>query len=215
MKDIKIQDDAKILIVDDDKINISLFERALRNDYTLCTAEDGETALTLIREEQPDLVLLDVMMPGMSGFEVLRVMKTLPGIAEIPVIFVTALDRGESESEGLELGAVDYIHKPFDVALTKLRIRNHVEHKLQRDQFKRQNLELEATLTRIKRLEGIISICMYCKQIRNSDKSWQQMEVYISEHSEAQFSHGICPSCKDEHFPDLKSHSTSDEKIHK
>jgi response regulator RpfG family c-di-GMP phosphodiesterase len=211
----KIQGKAKILIVDDDKINISLFERALHKDYDLCSADNGETALTLMCEERPDLVLLDVMMPGMSGFEVIRAMKTLPGVAELPVIFVTALDHGESESEGLELGAVDYIHKPFDVALTKLRIRNHVERKQQRDQLKQQKLELEGTLARIKRLEGIISICMYCKQIRNSDQAWQQIEVYISEHSEAEFSHGICPSCKDEHFPNFKFRSTPDEKTSK
>ena len=215
MTDNKIQNKAKVLIVDDDKINISLFERALNNDYDLCSAENGETALTLMREEHPDLILLDVMMPVMSGFEVMSAMKSQPEIAEIPVIFVTALDHGESESEGLGLGAVDYIHKPFDVALTKLRIRNHVERKLQRDQLKQQKLDLEATLARIKRLEGIISICMYCKQIRNSEQDWQQIEVYISEHSEAQFSHGICPGCKEVHFPHLKSRTTPDEKTHK
>ncbi len=215
MKNNKNQCNAKILIVDDDKINISLFERVLKNDYTLFSAENGETALILMHEEHPDLVLLDVMMPDMSGFEVMSTMKKRPEIAEIPVIFVTALDHGESESEGLELGAVDYIHKPFDVALTKLRIRNHVERKLQRDQLKQQKLELEANLARIKRLEGIISICMYCKQIRNPDQTWQQIEVYISEHSEAKFSHGICPHCKDEHFPQLRSSAKTDEKTSK
>ncbi|HIJ94313.1 MAG TPA: response regulator [Desulfuromonadales bacterium] len=159
-------------------------------------------ALSLAQAEKPDLVLLDVMMPGMNGFEVCETMKADPGLAGIPVIFVTALEKSLDESRGLSLGAIDYITKPISPDLVLLRVRNHLELKLQRDQLCRQRdelahqkAELEESLRRIRRLEGIISICMYCKKIRSEDKSWQQLEQYVCEHSDAQFSHGICPEC--------------------
>ena len=106
------------------------------------------------------------------------------------------------ESQGLSIGAVDYIIKPINPDIVMLRVKNHLELKFQRDQLKeqrdtleRQRNELEETLRRIKRLEGIIPICMYCKKIRDEKASWEQMEKYISEHSDAMFSHGICPEC--------------------
>ncbi|MBV5340960.1 MAG: response regulator [Deltaproteobacteria bacterium] len=193
-------DRAKILIVDDNPVNVSLLERILRHEYDLRSAYDGSVALKLIAEQLPDLILLDVMMPGMTGFEVMQILKDDPVTADIPVIFITALDEGKNEAQGLDLGAVDYIHKPFDIILTRLRIRNQIELKQQRNLLKAQKMALEETLSRVKLLEGIISICMYCKQIRNDQQTWQQLEQYISEHSEAKFSHGICPACAEIHF---------------
>lgn len=192
---------AKILIVDDNPVNVSLLVSALRQEYDLSSAYDGVEALRLAAEQLPDLILLDVMMPGMTGFEVMQNLIADPATADIPVMFVTALDQGKNEAQGLELGAVDYIHKPFDIALTRLRIRNQIERKRQHNLLEAQKRELEETLSRVKRLEGIICICMHCKQIRNDQQTWQQMEQYISEHSEAMFSHGICPSCKEIHYP--------------
>jgi response regulator RpfG family c-di-GMP phosphodiesterase len=108
----------------------------------------------------------------------------------------------EGELMGLELGGVDYLIKPIKLDLLRLRVRNHLESKERNDLVKEQrnlltqkNIELEAALARVKQLEGIIPICTYCKKIRDDKKSWHQLETYISEHSEAVFSHGACPDC--------------------
>lgn len=195
----------KILIVDDETINARMLEVTLEDEYETTIAYTGGDAIRLVTEWQPDLLLLDVMMPELSGFEVCRIIKSETASASIPIIFVTALDNLSDESLGLTLGAVDYITKPINPDIVKLRVKNHLALKFQRDELRqqrdtleRQKCELEETINRVKRLEGIISICMYCKRIRNEEKSWEQMEKYISEHSDAQFSHGVCPDCVDE-----------------
>jgi response regulator RpfG family c-di-GMP phosphodiesterase len=193
---------AKILIVDDEPLNVRVLEMTLQDHYAVSVAYNGHVALSLAQAEKPDLVLLDVMMPGMNGFEVCETMKADPELTDIPVIFVTALEKSLDESRGLSLGAIDYITKPISPDLVLLRVKNHLELKLQRDQLCRQRdllalqkEELEESLRRIRRLEGILSICMYCKKIRSEDKNWQQLEQYVTEHSDARFSHGICPDC--------------------
>ena len=194
-----------ILIVDDEPINIKLLEKALQDSYDICTANNGYDAIRLVKEKHPDLILLDVMMPDLSGFEVCNIIKYDVAFAEIPVIFLTAMNLPEGEALGLELGGIDYLAKPVNLELLKLRVRNHLELKErndlvreQRDLLSRQNEKLEAALARIRRLEGIIPICMYCKQIRNDQDDWTQLEQYITDHSEAMFSHGICPHCEEE-----------------
>ncbi len=192
----------KILIVDDEPVNLRVFEMTLKGQYEIITATDGREAMLKVQEARPDLVLLDIMMPVMNGYEVCEAIKADQELAAIPVIFVTALDKMLDESKGLALGAIDYIIKPVNPALLRLRVKNHLELKFQRDQLRkqrdllaRQKEDLEETLTRVKKLEGIISICMYCKKIRNEALDWQQIELYISSHSDALFSHGICPEC--------------------
>jgi response regulator RpfG family c-di-GMP phosphodiesterase len=198
---------SKVLIVDDEALNVKFLETTLRKDYQVYTAPNGDDALRQVQEHMPDLVLLDVIMPGMSGFEVARALQANPLTCAIPVIFLTVMDSFEAESEGLTAGGLDYLTKPFNLKLLKLRVRNHLELKRrndlireQRDLVTRQKEELEASFARIKRLEGIISICMHCKNIRSDDASWQKIERYITEHSDAQFSHCICPNCHQTHY---------------
>jgi DNA-binding response OmpR family regulator len=195
----------KILAVDDELLNIKVIASALGQEYEVLTALNGVDAICLLKEHKPDLILLDVMMPELSGFEVCSIIKSDEAFADIPVIFLTALDSGDGELRGLELGAIDYLAKPINFALLKLRIRNHITLKernnlvrVQRDLLAVQKAELEAALARIKKLEGIIPICMYCKKIRDDHNSWNQLEQYISSHSDAMFSHGICPQCVEE-----------------
>ena len=195
----------KILIVDDDPVNIGVLANALKDSYEICTAQDGYDAISLIKEQLPDLVLLDVMMPELDGLEVCRLIRSEGTFADMPIIFVTAVDSLEGEVRGLELGAVDYITKPVNISLMKLRVRNQLELRRHRNIVNEQNLlltrqkqELEATLGRVKRLEGLISICMSCKKIRGENNAWQQVERYVSEHTDAVFSHGLCPECFEE-----------------
>ena len=200
----------RILVVDDELINVQIMTSALKGEYDVLTARNGYAAISMIKEHIPDLILLDVMMPDLSGFDVCASIKADASFAEIPVIFLTALDTLAGELQGLELGGIDYITKPINFNQLKLRMRNHLELKErndlvkeQRDLLARQKAELEAALARIKRLEGIIPICMHCKSIRNVDSAWQRLEKYISDHTDAIFSHGICPTCLEKHHPEV------------
>jgi len=115
-----------ILAVDDEASNLQLLRQILQDHYRLRFAKDGQRALALAREERPDLVLLDVMMPGMSGYEVCAALKADPQLAGIPVIFVTALTETDDEVEGFEAGAVDYITKPVSPPIVRARVRTHL-----------------------------------------------------------------------------------------
>jgi response regulator RpfG family c-di-GMP phosphodiesterase len=203
---------SRILAVDDDPVNTQVITSALKDEYDILTAFNGYDAISLLKEHKPDLILLDVMMPGMSGFDVCSTIKSDAAFADIPVIFLTAMDTHDGELQGLEVGGIDYLGKPVNLALLKLRVRNHLLLKErndllkeQRDMLARQKEELEAALARVKQLEGIIPICMYCKKIRDDQQSWHQLEKYISEHSEALFSHGACPDCFEKQMKMIKT----------
>ncbi|WP_075793418.1 response regulator [Massilia putida] len=115
-----------ILAVDDEASNLQLLRQILQDHYRLRFAKDGPRALELAREELPDLILLDVMMPGMSGYEVCAALKADPALAAVPVIFVTALNETSDELEGFEAGAVDYITKPVSPPIVRARVRTHL-----------------------------------------------------------------------------------------
>ncbi len=123
-----------VLIVDDAPENIAVLGELLRAEYTVRVATNGERALKIINSDYPpDLILLDVVMPGMDGYEVCRRVKSHPLTKEIPVIFITAKTGVADEVKGFEMGAVDYITKPFEPIIIKARIRTHLEVKRYRD----------------------------------------------------------------------------------
>ncbi len=130
---INIQQQPMILIVDDVPTNVQILAEALSSAYRIKVASNGVDALKIAQRERPDLILLDVMMPGMDGFEVCRHLKDDAQTQNIPVIFVTAKNANSDEEQGLNLGAVDYITKPFVIPITKVRIRNHIRLKQQAD----------------------------------------------------------------------------------
>ncbi len=115
-----------LLLVDDEPTNLQVLRNILQDDYRLLFARNGQKALELAEQEKPDLILLDVMMPGMTGLEVCRSLKQLPATSKIPVIFVTALSDAEDEATGFEAGAVDYISKPVSPAVVKARVKTHL-----------------------------------------------------------------------------------------
>src|SRR5271167_1927459 len=137
-----------ILVVDDTPINIGVISGALKDTYTTKVATNGEKALAIASAaEKPDLILLDVMMPEMDGYEVCRRLKANPETREIPVIFLTGQTQAEDETKGFEVGAVDYIHKPFSNAVVKARVRTHLMLRDANAQLEKQldaiNVELE------------------------------------------------------------------------
>jgi diguanylate cyclase (GGDEF)-like protein len=115
-----------ILVVDDEKSNLLLLHHILTPDYTILTAKSGQEALDRIAAAPPDLILLDIIMPDMDGFEVIRRLKDNPDTRHIPVIFITGLDSDADEETGLNLGALDYITKPFKEAIVRARVRTHM-----------------------------------------------------------------------------------------
>ena len=117
---------SKILVVDDIPSNIHVLSRILNDEHDIYFATDGERALELVHERQPDLVLLDIMMPGMDGYELCTRLKADPATADIPVIFISARSEIEDETRGLEVGAIDFITKPISPPIVQARVRNHL-----------------------------------------------------------------------------------------
>lgn len=138
-----------ILVVDDTPDNLTLMAELLQDRYAIKVANNGERALRVAAgTPPPDLILLDIMMPEMDGYETLAELRANPATRHIPVIFVTALDADEDEERGLALGAVDYIAKPIRPAILLGRIRTQLDLKLAQDQLRRQNASLEAEVQR-------------------------------------------------------------------
>jgi len=121
--------ECKVLIVEDIEANIDILMDALGDDYDVSVAMDGETALENLEIEVPDIILLDIMMPGMDGYEVCSRIKANKAMAEIPIIFLTAMTDINSKTKGFELGAVDYITKPFEILEVKDKVNNHLSLK--------------------------------------------------------------------------------------
>lgn len=140
MNDVTGAPPARVLIVDDEPANVHVLAEALAGLYDVRFATDAARALELAAAEPVDLILLDVVMPGMDGFELLRRLKADPATQRIPVIFVTAMDEIDDEERGLLLGAVDYITKPIRPAIVRARVRTHVELKTQRDLLEQRAL---------------------------------------------------------------------------
>jgi len=123
-----------VLIVDDEPANLTLLSEVLKSDYKMMAAKDGKKAIILAQSSQPpDLILLDIVMPETDGYEVLKRLKKSDDTKDIPIIFVTSKAEDEDVTRGLEMGAVDYISKPFNPAVVKARVKAHLELKRHRD----------------------------------------------------------------------------------
>ena len=128
---------ARILVVDDVEANVRLLEAKLTLEYyDVLTCQDGATALTIAAAEQPDIILLDVMMPGMDGFETCKRLKADPATNHIPVVLVTALDGREDRIKGLEAGADDFVTKPLDDVILFARLRSQIRLKQVTDELR-------------------------------------------------------------------------------
>ncbi len=179
-----------VLIVEDNQRNIKILGSILDSSgYDTAVALNGEEALRFIGKETPDLILLDIVMPGIDGYEVCRSLKKNSQTMDIPVIFLTAKREIDDLVKAFEAGGVDYITKPYNSTELLMRVKTHMDLKKARDE--------------IKKLKGIIPICCNCKKIRNDSGYWEQVETYIENHSNAEFTHGICPDCTKKLYGDL------------
>lgn len=153
-----------VMAVDDVQINLMILENMLEEDYNVITATTGEEALTKMSESAPDLILLDISMPDMDGFELLEKMRKLEALSDTPVIFVTGEKDVFSEEKGLTLGAVDYIKKPYVPGIISMKIRNHIELKSYRDdlaaEVAKQTRKLEERTMQLEATHGAIIMGM-------------------------------------------------------
>lgn len=187
----------QILIAEDDPIARHLLDVTLRNwGYDVLITEDGSQAWEVIQApDRPALSILDWMMPGIDGINICRKIRERSDLVGLYVLLLTTRGSKNDIIQGLDAGANDYLTKPFDPdeLMARIKVGERVLG-LQVELADRVS-ELEAALAHVRQLQGIIPICSYCKNIRDDLDSWHQLEKYIVDNSEAQFSHGICPDC--------------------
>jgi|TARA_B100002003_G_scaffold153685_1_gene142501 CheY-like chemotaxis protein len=187
-----------VLLVDDHPENLVVLEQSLDGlGLDLIKATSGNDALAIVLERDLALVLLDVQMPGMDGYEMAELMRQFDKSKYIPIIFVTAIDVTDQQVfKGYESGAVDFLFKPIVPEILRSKVSVFAD-------LHRQKLLIEQQVEEIKTLRGILPVCSHCKKVRNDLGGWDDLEVYVRQHSEATFSHGICDPCLEEHYPDL------------
>jgi diguanylate cyclase (GGDEF)-like protein len=154
----------KVLVVDDAPGNIKLLRDLLRGESRVLFATSGKEALEIAQREEPDLILLDVMMPDMDGYEVCRLLKADPATQDVPIIFVTGLAETNDETRGLEAGAIDYITKPFVPAIVRMRVRNHLALRRATNELHVLNAEL-LRLARTDPLTGVSNRRHFLEQL--------------------------------------------------
>ena len=193
---------ARILVVDDEPVNRQVLRNYLTIErFDLTLASSGDEALRLLEEQTFDLVLLDIMMPKVSGYEVCLRLRQKHPLADLPVIFLTAKNQDSDVVAGMSLGANDFLTKPISKDRLLARMRPHLDLL-----HVHRNLEqlVEEKVSEVKVLSGLLPICAGCKKIRNDEGYWAELEVFIDQHSEAEFTHAMCPDCVEQYYQSAK-----------
>ena len=192
----------RVLVVEDEALVAEMVRGLLEESgYTvIAEAADGREAIALTESLQPDVVLMDIEMPDLDGIEAARRIQTA---SPTPVVILTAHETPQLVNQASQAGVGAYLVKPprareLERAITIASARFNDLMAL-----RRLNAELEAALTQVKTLRGLLPICASCKKIRDDDGYWHQVEAYISSHSDATFTHGICPVCLEDLYPGL------------
>ena len=185
------------LVADDDRVTTEILSRTLKRwEFDVAVVSNGADAWDHLRTTAaPTLAILDWMMPEMDGPEVCRRVRAELPLANMYLMLLTARESRGDLVTGLNAGADDYVTKPFDPEELRARVQVGVRILALQKNLAERVEELQAALSSVKQLRGLLPICSYCKRIRGDDQYWQQLEGYIAEHSDAQFSHGICPTC--------------------
>jgi DNA-binding response OmpR family regulator len=189
----------RVLVADDDPVTAAALAGSLKRwNFDVTIARDGEEAWNVISSDQPpSLAIVDWMMPCLDGVELCRRIRETPAHAHMYLVLLTARDSRADVIAGLEAGADDYLVKPFFLDELRARVNAGVRILSLQTKLAEQITMLEATLQNVRQLKGLLPMCSYCKSIRSDDDYWQQLEAYLSDHSDAEFSHGICPKCFD------------------
>ncbi len=194
-------DKTGILIIDDDaNLRRTLSDILRAQGYEAHAAGNGIEGLDLLKQQTIHLALVDLRLPDISGLEVLEKIKA--DYPSIEAIILTGNATLDSAIEATNRGAFSYLQKPYDMDQLLLHIRRAIEKRQAEEAREKLIRELREALARIKTLSGMLPICMSCKKIRDDKGYWNQIEAYISEHSEAEFSHGLCPECAKKLYPE-------------
>ncbi|HEV2233030.1 MAG TPA: response regulator [Terriglobia bacterium] len=206
----------KILIAEDDEVSRRMLQVfLLRWGYDVVVARDGEEAWRVLESaDAPKLAIMDWMMPVLDGVEICRRVRLAPRASPAYLILLTARGDNQDIVRGLDAGADDYVTKPFNQDEMRARLNVGVRVVELQTNLADRVIELERALAGVNQLQGLLPICSYCKKIRDDKNYWQQVEGYISAHSEAQFSHGICPDCYEKIVqPELQKDSSNKEAV--
>ena len=189
----------RALVADDDRATAALLRSTLEKwGLEVVVAHDGAEAWAILQQDSDiALAILDWSMPGLDGPEVCRRIRADPARAHLHVLLLTAREGRTDVIRGLDAGADDYLSKPFDPDILRARVNAGLRVLKLKERLAERVAELETALSRVKQLHGLLPICSYCKHVRSDDNYWEQVEHYVSQHTDLQFSHGICPSCYD------------------
>jgi DNA-binding response OmpR family regulator len=195
-----------VLIVDDDPDVLFATSRMVRNaGYPVLEASSGVACMEIVRDNRPDLILLDVVLPDASGVELCRQIKADPHLAGIFVVLVSGQKTTTIEqADGLDTGADGYISRPVSNRELVARINSMVRILMAERERDQLIVELKNALEKVKKLNGLLPICMHCKSIRDDKGYWRQIENYIQDHSEAEFTHSICQKCARKLYPGIE-----------
>jgi len=190
----------RVLIAEDDYLASKTIEEAVESiGFTVVgEAVNGQEAVEMTEFLRPDVVLMDVNMPDMDGLEATRqIQEQCP----TPVVVLTAYQTRELVDQAASAGVGAYLVKPPDAAQVQRAVTVAMARFADMMELRRLNAELQEALGLVKKLSGLLPICANCKKIRDEEGNWQYLEKYIEEHSEAEFSHGICPDCGMQLYP--------------
>lgn len=201
-----------VLVVDDSPTDALYLSRLLeQTDRHILTAKSGEEALNILKGFECALVLLDIELEGLDGFQTAERIRVSERTRNLPIIFVSATNRDQEHVfRGYGAGAVDYLFKPVEPNLLRSKVSVFCELAAQRFVIQEQLREIQAKqdvllqqLEEIKTLRGLVPICARCKNVRDDSGFWQTIEAYVCEHSEAEFSHSLCPECANMLYPGI------------
>ncbi len=200
-----------VLIVDDDTDTTNLLKRRLENHgLGVLTAHNGRDAFEILHKSDVRLVVTDRRMPVMDGLTLCQRIRATDIPGYVYIILLTVCANKEDIVSGIDAGADDYLTKPFNSEELKVRIDSglrvlSLEQSLREKVIEEKRLvgELREALDQVKRLSGLLPICATCKKIRDDKGYWNEIESYICEHSEADFTHGICPECAEKYYPEF------------
>jgi phosphoserine phosphatase RsbU/P len=187
----------RVLIAEDDIVTATVVSKLLRAaDYDVTIVGDGPSALAALADDNPpEVALVDWMLPGIDGPDICAAMRRENRPVRTYLILLTARSSHEDVVRGLEAGADDYLVKPFNPEELRARVKAGMRIATLQQKLTAHVEELQAALASVKTLSGLLPICGYCNSIRDDDDYWYRVEEYVAQHTDAQFSHGICPTC--------------------
>ncbi len=201
----------RILIAEDDATSRTILQAVLsKNGYDVVSVSDGLAALEAFQQaDAPDVAIVDLIMPKLDGLEVVREVRAVKAVRPPYIIILSTKRETADVVAGLDAGADDYLAKPFDAS--ELRARVEVGRRMieMRATLADKVQELALALEQVKTLRGIVPICANCKNVRDDQGYWNRVETYFREHTEAEFSHAVCPDCMTKLYPQFNERRRS------